>query len=134
MYYINILKIFHLIYTCIIYVLIAQHLCVKIMNPWNNKFYANLNKLMKLISLWCMQLIDNTSLALPFLVLSMRLMWDVNVFYFDSSCVPHLISRLYNVYQVSYFKFVIHVVWWCTNFLWNAKSLDALFTLSNFYN
>lgn len=47
-----------------------------------------LNKLMKLISLWCMQLIDNTSVALPFLFVSMIFMWDANVFFLTQVVFP----------------------------------------------
>jgi len=57
-----------------------------------------------------MQLTNNTSVALPFLVVPMIFMWDANVFFLDPSCVPHLISRLYNVYQVSYLNLLYMLI------------------------
>jgi hypothetical protein len=40
------------------------------------------------MSLWCMKLIDNTIVALPFLVVSMIFMWDANVFVLTQVVFP----------------------------------------------
>jgi len=74
------LKIFHLIYTCIIGVLDVQNPCAKNMNPWNNKFCASSEqtnevcKFVMLIERWNLNL-ESLPNWLVFLDNKIRISW-----------------------------------------------------------